>query len=568
MCGYNTFIKKWKKLMRLIMNNVYLYTPQIKETSIFKEIAQNIVNPLEIVREGVSNACDADAKNISIITYRNEVGNFLVEMIDDGEGMNLEDIHRFFNLGDSNKNFIGIGKKGLGTKTYYKSNNITIITKSKDGKAYKSIMNKPWKKLNDGCIPQYSVEEIKQGNIALGTTIIIEDYIVDNPEKYFNFDTIKDYILWYTAAGSFKIFFSNYTQLYKLIKNIQIAPRIFLNDKVLGLEAEIAGTHHFSPPQEIPEEDIDEPVYKKSVNYCRHFGPFHRETNINGEYVSVQIYGTVSGNNCRKAICKLKQGETLKSRFGLYLAKDFIPFAKNTELLHDSLYSHYHILVNSQNFELTADRNNISNDNTPIVAWVYQQAKDIIDNYIKPLAESGYFKMRKEDERDYVVKCRKESVGKSLRRLDKLENLMLEEIPITKKPYCESQVAILFASLLSNNHTRSFIKYINKIVMFSTHTSTDMICLDKNNKEVMVEVEYRLSNIFLHKHPTGTFDYIVCWEIDNKENRNILTASNSKFNDEDEWVIKLENDKVVPVIELKNIVNTILSKNQDINLAK
>lgn len=28
------------------MNNVYLYTPQVKETSIFKEIAQNIVNPL------------------------------------------------------------------------------------------------------------------------------------------------------------------------------------------------------------------------------------------------------------------------------------------------------------------------------------------------------------------------------------------------------------------------------------------------------------------------------------------------------------------------------------------
>jgi hypothetical protein len=78
-----------------------------------------------------------------------------------------------------------------------------------------------------------------------------------------------------------------------LIKNIQIAPRIFLNDKILGLEAEIAGTHHFSSPQEIPEEDIEEPVYKKSVNYCRHFGPFHRETNINGEFVSVQIYGTV-----------------------------------------------------------------------------------------------------------------------------------------------------------------------------------------------------------------------------------------------------------------------------------
>lgn len=549
------------------MNNVYLYTPKVKETSIFKEIAQNIVNPLEIIREGISNACDADAKNISIITYRNEVGNFIVEMVDDGKGMNFEDIHRFFNLGDSDKNFIGIGKKGLGTKTYYKSNSITILTKSKDGKAYKSMMSKPWKKLNDGCIPQYSIEETKQDIISQGTTIIIEDYIVDNPEKYFNFDIIKDYILWFTAGGSFKTFFSNYTQLYKLIKNIQIAPRIFINDKISGLEDEIAGTHHFSPPQEVPEEDIEEPVFKKSVNYCRHFGPFHRETNINGEYVSVQIYGTVSGNNCRKSICKLKQGETLKSRFGLYLAKDFIPFAKNTELLHDPLYHHYHILVNSQNFELTADRNNISNENNPMIIWVYHQAKDIIENYIKPLAENCYFQMRKEEERDSIIKCRRESVGKSLRRLDKLQNLMLEEIPIIKKPYCESQVALLFTSLLSNNNTKPLIRYINKIVMFSTSTSTDMICLDNNNKEVMVEIEYKLSNLFIHKHPVGTFDYIVCWEIDNKENRNLIPASNSKFNDEDEWVIKFENDNVVPIIELKNIVKMIANKNKNTNYA-
>lgn len=550
------------------MNNIYLYTPQVKETSIFKEIAQNIVNPLEIIREGISNSCDADAKNISIIIYRNEFGNFVIEVNDDGKGMSFEDIHRFFNLGDSNKNFVGIGKKGLGTKTYYKSNNITIITQSKDGKAYKAIMFRPWFKLNDGYIPQYSIEEIESENVSQGTTIKIEDYIVDNPEKYFNFDTIKDYILWYTAAGSFKTFFSNYTQLYNLIKNVQIAPRIFINDKILGLEAEIAGTHQFSPPQEIPEEDIEEPIYKKSLNYCRHFGPFHRETNINGEYVSVQIYGTVSGNNCRKSICKLKQGETLKSRFGLYLAKDFIPFTKNTELLHDPLYYHYHILVNSQNFELTADRNNISNENSPKIMWVYKQAKDIIDNYIKPLAENCYFKMRKDEEKDHIIKCRKESVGKSLRKLDKLENLMLEDIPITKKPYCESQVALLFASLLSNINTKTFIRYINKIIMFSTNTSTDMICLDNNNKEVMVEVEYKLSNLFLHKHPIGTFDYIVCWEIDNKENRNIIPASNSKFNDEDEWVIKLENDKVVPIIELKNVVNLIMGKNKDINFVK
>jgi hypothetical protein len=46
--------------------------------------------------------------------------------------------------------------------------------------------------------------------------------------------------------------------------------------------------------------------------------------------------------------------------------------------------------------------------------------------------------------------------------------------------------------------------------MFTTITSTDMICLDNYTKEIMVEVEYTLSNLFLHKQPIGTFGYIVC----------------------------------------------------------
>ena len=45
---------------------------------------------------------------------------------------------------------------------------------------------------------------------------------------------------------------------------------------------------------------------------------FNRETNINGEYISVQVYGTVSGINARNKICCLKENETHKSRFGLF----------------------------------------------------------------------------------------------------------------------------------------------------------------------------------------------------------------------------------------------------------
>lgn len=120
------------------------FKPQVKDISMFKEIAQNIVNPLEILREAISNSHDAEAKNISILVYRNTAGSFVTEIQDDGKGMNIEEIHRFFNLGDSNKGGIGIGEKGLGTKTYFKSKRVTLCTQTKCNEAYKVVMGQPW----------------------------------------------------------------------------------------------------------------------------------------------------------------------------------------------------------------------------------------------------------------------------------------------------------------------------------------------------------------------------------------------------------------------------------------
>lgn len=179
---------------------------------------------------------------------------------------------------------------------------------------------------------------------------------------------------------------------------MQVAPRIYIDDKISGVNREIEGVHQFHLPQENPSKDSLEKIYIKSVNYCRHFGPYYRSTNIDGKYVSFQMYGTISGTNCRKEICKLRQGETLKKRFGVYLAKDFIPFTKKSSLIPELSYHHFHILVNSQNFELTADRNNISNLGDIKIRWVLATVKKIINEDIMPIARKTYFKMRKDEE--------------------------------------------------------------------------------------------------------------------------------------------------------------------------
>lgn len=536
------------------------FIPRVKDVSLFKEIAQNLVNPLEVIREAISNSHDAEARTISIIISRNNDGVFVLEIQDDGKGINLSNIHRFFNLGDSTKIKPGIGEKGLGTKTYFKSKFIKIYTQTKDNEAYEVKMENPWENLCNNNLPQYTIKSIKPTPGRGGTNIIIGGYVVDNPEKYFNFETIKDYIVWFTAAGSFKTYFVNYTELNKYVFNMQIAPRVFLDDRILGIKEEISGIHPFYPPQENPKEDISEPIYKKSINYCRHFGPFHRATNINGQYVSFQMYGTISGVNCRRKIVKLRQGETIKSRFGIYLAKDFIPFTKRNNLIADQVYHHFDIHINSQSFELTADRNNLSNEDDPKIKWVLEESKKIISEEILPIAENGYFKLRKNEEIEYGITDKKYKLCSRLEKFDKMDSLDIREISIEKRPDNESQVALLFTALISNDNLKIYTKYINKIGHYSHQSTTDMICIDNNNKKVLVEIEHKLSSIFKHDHPYETFDYVVCWEVDldiNEKKKlrdgNVLAL----IKEDKEWILKYGTQKIIPIIELKTITNSI-----------
>lgn len=546
-----------------------IYRPLVKDISLFQEIVKNLIDPLEVSREAISNSVDAEAKNINIEIYRDLDGVFCIAFTDDGCGMNKNELESFFNLGDSRKDKRNIGEKGLGTKIFFKSRKITVITQKNNSKRLVAEMKEPWFFLINNEIPTYTIETEDSIIGKDGTKIIIEGYLVDNPEKYYNLETIKDYILWFTAGGSFKNIFATYPELNCYVKNMQVAPRIFINDCILDIREEIAGAHQFFPPQENPLVDNNEKIYKRSVNYCRHFGPYHRSTNINGEYVSFQMYGTVSGVNCRKAICNLRQSERLKGRFGIYLAKDFIPFTKKSSLISDPNYHHFHILVNSQNFELTADRNNVSNDDDPKVKWIYLMVKEIINNDILPSTQSTYFKMRKQEEINFTIKEKSINLKQRIKDFSKLENLNLENIAIKRIPDNEAQVALLLSALLSNSKFKRYINIIDSIAHYSLQSTTDLICLNSEGETLLVEIEYLLSNLFKHEHPYMTFDCIVCWKVDLEVNDRKTLVDGIELKlcfEKGQWLLKYGTEKIIPIIELSSVIDFLINdKNKQIN---
>jgi hypothetical protein len=105
-------------------------------------------NPLEIVREAISNAIDARASQIDVSFTVEEIqGNSrsVVRFVDNGNGMSEETLRKdFWGLGHSTSrgDKSKIGEKGHGTKIFLRSERVSVKTQSQEG-AYQSECDRP-----------------------------------------------------------------------------------------------------------------------------------------------------------------------------------------------------------------------------------------------------------------------------------------------------------------------------------------------------------------------------------------------------------------------------------------
>lgn len=186
----------------------FTITPEVNSSQEFIEIAQDFSNPLDLVREGISNGFDAHAKNMVMdFSVIQDCGERLlkIEIIDDGDGMDEKGLKSFFDLGNSmrrdTKTETGaIGEKGHGTKVYFNSKKIEVIT-AKNGIKYHAVMDDPKKNLFNHVIPTVSVTSENNDSNMTGSRIVIYGYNENRRDK-FTHSQLKDYILWFTKFGS------------------------------------------------------------------------------------------------------------------------------------------------------------------------------------------------------------------------------------------------------------------------------------------------------------------------------------------------------------------------------
>lgn len=508
----------------------YTFEPKVNPSREFLEIASDFSNPLDIVREAISNAFDAKAKNIYILFEIDTVRGrkkLKITLRDDGEGMNEDGIDSFFDLGNSSRRDSKyedtslIGEKGHGTKIYFNSEYVNVVT-GKNGKMYTALMLEPLGALYDSKLPQIDVT-VQEKNFT-GTFIELLGY--NNDERsVFTHDRIKDYIYWFTKFGSFENIF-NENSAYNDVK-------IFLKGLDRTEEEELSFGHIFPEESESLDKLLDMHISDAPDHFVKKLtyeGTLEKFPDI--EYQAV-FY--IEGNKAkqkynsmiRRSGYKAPQGSyKVQDRYGIWLCKDFIPIqAKNQWITKKgSEYTKFHAFFNCQDLKLTANRGSIENTSEEVLAAIQQKVVSIYDDII----ESNYWSDLEylEQHSQAFHSEKKEVKNYEMRKKHLLQNkTAIFEGHILREPRQEHGVFALY-------HTLDVLKpnlFPFEIVDYDTHAGIDVLArLRKDSvsleKDALFFIEFKhiLKNSFNHsfKHLYG----IICFKTDLKNNDTIKDA--------------------------------------------
>jgi len=504
--------------------------PGVNEAKEFLEIAKNFRDSKEIIREALSNSWDAGASKATLKsdlipipgTYGKKI---VVSISDDGEGMsslkrgeaNTSELEDFFSLGYSTKPYGSIGTKGHGTKIYYKSSGIFVDT-WRNGKHIRAETEvPPWKTLMKGIVPTYRYDEdIADGK---GTTIVVDGF--EGKQSDFRFDSLEklvQYILWYTVVGSFGQYFGSPKKM-----DVELKPA---NSPI---PTPIAIPFGFK----FPDENLD--LANGSSKYCKIFGPKTIECGrvSEGTLVTINMIGAILGEENRESIPHTYEN------MGLWLCKDFIRVERNNRIMEEVFKGQYWyrnmlIFANCQQFDLTANRDNVRSDQEE-----YDLAITGIKKFLEEIksnpASISYFKTKQEED---LLKHLQSQIDKETRRKEELKNELEKRLndykgrpdlnvpsivsaPV-KEPRSEAETALLLQAMISSKHPGTDFR----IGEYKTYIGTDLIveCVSKGISSLAwVEIVVTLEKLFAWSHPPEGIHKVVCWELGKVQEKQAFT---------------------------------------------
>ncbi|QFY73644.1 hypothetical protein CEQ83_14305 [Priestia megaterium] len=525
------------QLNQYIKTNEFTIRPKVDETQEFIEIANDFSNPLELVREAISNSFDAKSNKIWIsFQVIREYGESILEIKikDNGKGMDKEGLHSFFDLGNSLRrgDSTTIGEKGHGTKVYLNSRSIEVITKRGKEKHTAKVIE-PYRTLYDRKIPIIHVIKETLDVSDYGTEIIIKGYNNNRRDK-FTHEILKDYINWFTKFGSVELHFDQ-----DELKN----SKLYLKGLNVTEYEEVSFGHVFPIENYDVSKLFDEYMVKAPDYYCKKIIKVGQLKNFPEIKYEAVFY--IEGNKVKQSYNNMLRRKgysaptgayTVQERYGIWLCKDYIPIQKKNEWVtyKGSEYTKFHAFFNCQDLRLTANRGSV--DNTPqeilddIRQVVYEEiySKIIEGDDWRQLEwleeEANGYRTTEKENKDF--EWRKTRINKS--------NIAIYEGLTLVQPQRESGV---FALAIQLTTVKPSI-FPFQILDYDTHAGIDVIVKGDHttpiyhSKLYYVEFKQYLQNSF--NHSFVNLHSIICWDTDikhgdiiediNKEKRKMIIS--------------------------------------------
>jgi hypothetical protein len=501
----------------------YEFTPTVDPAAEFLEISNDFTDPKEIIRESISNAFDAKATQIWInilVDKSTGIDELIIEIKDNGEGMDEDAVKKFFGLGHSTRRLADslgykvqgpIGEKGHGTKIYFNSAQIEVVT-VRNGSEITATMKEPKICLRKGDLPKVTCD-IRTTDREPGTTVRVRGYN-DNNQAGFGHETIRDYIYWFTKFGSFEMELDNSSN-----------KTVVLHLRGLGRNKTTPEPLQFGHP--FPAENTNIVALKKTdkvapLDFYVARWAFVGEPVLGLPNANLDLIFYIEGDRAKRIYNKKiherntlwREGQySVEQRYGLWVAKDYIPITRRNEWVAlKSEWTKYHAFVNCQEFNLTANRASVENTPPQILEAIERTVRAIFEERIKPTVLFQKYLQELEKEQQYRDATAEEKDFERRKKAALNQKVCMYDGKLMIEPRQEGGVFSLVMQLLTFNPD----VFGFTVIDYDTAFGYDLLvtkdtALDLNKAALrFVEMKYELHREF--NHSFARLAAVICWD--------------------------------------------------------
>ena len=472
------------------------------------QIIKDFGDPIQIFREAFQNSIDEEATEVYCHVYEDSTfgsEDLYIDIWDNGTGLDSSIANSFFDLARSTKFQDGkpkqgkLGYKGHGTKIFFNSERIEIVSKTaSDKEAWGAFLDDPIEQIREKKKCEYSKPTNPQelgfkfglpSGWKHGFFIRIKNphyFATTNTRYLLNHMYLRDYSTWYTAFGSVRknqrnahlflhgLGIEDFEKNYSDIKVIDPVPSFDkTKTKTDGTLFEKIAMGHYFPDERDAEQKMKKYANKLGYDAKTYYHYYAKKifdenvTTANGTTFYCLIFS--EGYETKRRYDKLlsRRGKpplnldrkllhTDADRYGLWACKGGIPVEKIDDWIEGGkgVYSYLHAFIDSDKFELTANRGSIRNTDLQTLTAIKEEFNKIFNaakiknlleerRKIEDLAKTA---VTIEEDKDTLQKRYRDAKKRKLIELPNKAQII--EPTKNKSGYSESETAILLVQLI------------------------------------------------------------------------------------------------------------------------